>query len=265
MIRFDWLVWTGVVMTAVCSCASPAQELSTYWNGHNVGSLEVFDDMDAAEDRFDGYVRLLTEVRLDDAVEEMNRFMDSASRDTVAYMVWSSLFEPFLHAVESPYRNDALFVAWLDKVLEDRVIDDGATMERLRQIRNVMELNVVGKPAADARLSDAEGDEFNISDLRGRKTLLLLLDANCPSCMDRLNENLKEYGHRDVNLVAVLVNGSPAHIGIISQRLPEEVLKRWTLAWCPGREIEKGKVYDLTMVPSRILLDKECRIKKLYY
>ena len=265
MIRFDWLVWTGAILASVCSCASPAQELSTYWDGHDVGSLEVFDDMDAAEDKFDGYVRLLTEVRLDDAVEEMNRFMDSASRDTVAYMVWSSLFEPFLHAVESPYRNDALFVAWLDKVLEDRIIDDGATMERLRQMRNVMELNVVGKPAADARLSDAEGDEFNISDLRGRKTLLLLLDANCPSCLDRLNENLKEYGHRDVNLVAVLVNGSPAHIGIISQRLPEEVLKRWTLAWCPGREIEKGKVYDLTMVPSRILLDKECRIKKLYY
>lgn len=265
MIRFEfWLVWVAAVFAVGCSCASPAQELSTYWDGHDFQSLEAFDDIDAAEEKFDGYIDLLNQVPVEVAAESMRVFLDSAARDTVAYMVWAAWFEPYLHAKESPYRNDSLFEVWLDKVLEDGVLDDHM-MRHLLQIKDVIGLNSVGRPAADVRLIDADGVEFGISDLKGQQTLLMLLDADCPSCLDYLEENLKDNRRGDVKLVAVLVNGSPMHIGNMSSRLSEDILKCWTLAWCPGREIEQGKVYDLTQIPSRILLDPECVVEKLYY
>ena len=254
----------ATVLIAVGSCVNPAQELSTYWNGHDFSSLDGFDDIDAAEDRFDGYIDLLSRVPFEVAAENMKAFLDSAARDTVAYMVWASWFEPYLHSPASPYRNDELFAVWLDRTLEDKVVD-AHLLERLQQMKDVMGLNVVGQEAADVLLKDSEGSEFSISGLKGQRTLLMLLDANCPSCLNYLTENLKEYGRKDIRLVAVLVNGSPMHIENISSRLSADVLERWVLSWCPGREIERGEVYDLTLIPSRIMLDEENVIEKLYY
>ena len=254
----------ATVLIAVGSCVNPAQELSTYWNGHDFSSLDGFDDIDAAEDRFDGYIDLLSRVPFEVAAENMKAFLDSAARDTVAYMVWASWFEPYLHSPASPYRNDELFAVWLDRTLEDKVVD-AHLLERLQQMKDVMGLNVVGQEAADVLLKESEGVEFSISGLKGQRTLLMLLDANCPSCLDYLTENLKEYGRKDIRLVAVLVNGSPMHIENISSRLSADVLERWVLSWCPGREIERGEVYDLTLIPSRIMLDEENVIEKLYY
>ena len=259
-----WLVMVAVSLTAFSSCVNPAQELSAYWNGHDFGSLDGFDDIDAAEEKFDGYIDLLNRVPADVASEHMHAFLDSAARDTVAYMVWASWFEPYLHSPESPYRNDELFSVWLDRTLEDKVVD-GHMLERLQQIKDVMGLNVIGQPAADVLLTDVEGAEYRISDFKGQRTLLMLLDANCPSCLDYLTENLKEYGRQDVRMVAVLVNGSPMHIRNVSSHLSDDIISRWLLTWCPGREIEEGRIYDLTMVPSRIMLDHKYTIEKLYY
>ena len=259
-----WLVMVAVSLTAFSSCVNPAQELSAYWNGHDFGSLDGFDDIDAAEEKFDGYIDLLNRVPADVASEHMHAFLDSAARDTVAYMVWASWFEPYLHSPESPYRNDELFSVWLDRTLEDKVVD-GHMLERLQQIKDVMCLNVIGRPAADVLLTDVEGAEYRISDFKGQRTLLMLLDANCPSCLDYLTENLKEYGRQDVRMVAVLVNGSPMHIRNVSSHLSDDIISRWLLTWCPGREIEEGRIYDLTMVPSRIMLDHKNTIEKLYY
>lgn len=252
------------LVVAGCSCAGEAQELSSFWEGHDFKSLEAFDDIDAAEEKFDGYISLLSKAPHRKAVQNMRDFLDSAAQNTVAYMVWASWFEPYLHALESPYRNDDLFVVWLDKVLEDKMLDD-YQLEHLYQIKSVIGLNVAGQPATDVVLTDADGVDFHISDLRGQRTLLMLLDANCPSCLDYLKDNLAEYDKKDVRLLAVLVNGSPAHIRNISTRLSEDIIDNWILSWCPGREVERGEVYDLTLIPSRIMLDKHNIVEKSYY
>lgn len=261
---YIWLVLVAAALAAGCSCASPALELSTYWEGHDFTSLDGFDDIDTAEDKFDGYIRLLDKVSLEEASENICAFLDSAALNEVAYMVWATWFEAYLHTYNSPYRNDALFAVWLDKTLEDKVIDVHA-LERLQQVKNVIELNVPGQPVYDFLLVDSEGKEFYVSDLRGRQTLLMLLDANCPSCLDYLEENQQEYRGRDTRLVAVLVNGSEMHIKNIESRLSSDILDRWILSWCPNREIEQGRVYDLTQIPSRILVSSEGIIENLYF
>jgi len=258
------LSWVTVLLTVVCSCISPIQELSSYWDGHDFQTLDAFDDIDAAEDKFDRYIKLLNKVPKEAAATELMEFMDSAAQNEVAYMVWASWFEPYLHSLESPYRNDTLFEVWLNRVLEDDILDD-YTKERLQKTKNVLKRNVAGRLAADVVLIDSEGVEFRISDLKGQRVLLMLLDADCPSCLDYLNENLVEYGHTTIRMIAVLVNGSHAHVQQISSRLSAEVLARWKLAWCPGREVERGLVYDLDLIPSRILLDKENIVEQSYY
>lgn len=264
MIRFEfWLVWVVTALAVGCSCVDETQELSSYWKGHDFRSLDAFDDIDAAEDKFDGYINLLTEAPYDVAVESMTEFLDSAAQDTVAYMVWSTWFEPFLHALESPYRNDDLFVAWLDKVLEDNVIDDGYMVEHLEQLRKMMSVNRKGMEPKDLMLKNEEGIEFRMSDLKGEKTLMLFVDADCPSCLQALSDNVKEYGDR--RLVAVLVNGSQYHMSNIRAQLPEEVLAQWTFAYCPQGRLETEGLYDTSLMPFRMLVNPEWIIEKSYF
>ena len=258
-----WLVWVAAALAAGCSCAGTAQELSTYWEDHDFTSLDGFDDIDAAEDKFDGYIALLTKVPHETAVAEMTEFMDSASQNVVAYMVWSGWFEPFLHALQSPYRNDDLFVAWLDKVLADNIIDDGYMMEHLASLRQMMTVNREGMQPQEVTLKNEEGVEFQLSDLKGESTLLLFVDADCPSCLSSLSENVKE--HKDRKLVAILVNGSQYHMSNIRKQLSEEVLAQWTFAYCPQGRLETEALYDTSLMPFRILVTPEWIIEKSYF
>lgn len=258
-----WLVWVAAALAAGCSCAGTAQELSTYWEDHDFTSLDGFDDIDAAEDKFDGYIALLTKVPHETAVSEMTEFMDSASQNVVAYMVWSGWFEPFLHALQSPYRNDELFVAWLDKVLKDNIIDDGYMMEHLASLRQMMTVNREGMQPQEVTLKNEDGVEFQLSDLKGESTLLLFVDADCPSCLSSLSENVKE--HKDRKLVAILVNGSQYHMSNIRAQLPEEVLAHWTFAYCPQGRLETEGLYDTSLLPFRMLVNPEWIIEKSYF
>ena len=260
---YIWLVWVAAALAAGCSCAGPAQELSTDWDDHDFTSLDGFSDIDAAEDKFDGYIALLTKVPHDTAVAEMTIFMDLASQNVVAYMVWSGWFEPFLHAKESPYRNDELFVAWLDKVLADNIIDDGYMMEHLASLRQMMTVNREGMQPQEVTLKNEEGVEFQLSDLKGESTLLLFVDADCPSCLSSLSENVKE--HKDRKLVAILVNGSQYHMSNIRKQLSEEVLAQWTFAYCPQGRLETEALYDTSLMPFRILVTPEWIIEKSYF
>ena len=251
-----------MVLAAVCSCASPAQELSTYWDGHDFSSLDGFSDIKAAEDKFDGYIDLLSKVPHEEAVANLRSFLDSAAQNVVAYMVWSGWFEPYFHANQSPYKNDELFVAWLDKVLEDNVIDDGGMMEHLSQMRAVMEKNQEGSPIEDVCLRDCTGSEFMLSEIIEKESLILLVDANCPSCISSLEENIKEYNN--VNLIAVLVEGGSFHIQNIRQQLPEDVVEKWTLVCCSNRRLEEAS-YDVSNLPTRLVVSADGTIVKSYH
>lgn len=247
---------------AVCSCTTPVQELSSFWNDHDFRSLEAFDNIKAAEDKFDDYVNLLNQVSHEDAVKSMNHFLDSAALDTIAYMVWSGWFEPFLHARQSPYKNDALYAAWLDKVLSDNVIDDEMMMEYLAHMRQVVDINKVGDKIKDIPLYNESGEELMLSDLICKKTLILMVDANCPTCLTSLQENAKDY--KKTKLVAMLVGGSSFHIDNIKQQLPASVTESWTFVYVSKSRLEDN-MYDYYNLPARLLVSSKGEIIKSYH
>lgn len=288
MIKLNsWLLWVAAAIAVGCSCVDrkSTQELSasndqqdaapvkvvdttalnTYWDGHDFTSLDGFEDIKAAEDKFDGFLELLSAVSHENAVAHMTRFMDSASQNVVAYMVWSGWFEPFLHAKESPYCNDELFVAWLDKVLADNVIDDGSQMEHLAMMRQLMTVNRAGMAPQDVSLFAEGGTECRLSDFAGQRTLILFVDADCPSCLEGLKVNAEEYKGTDTRLLAVLANGSALHLDNIRRQLPEEVTKKWTFVYRSARVLESEGLYDPTLLPFRILVTPEWIIEKSYF
>lgn len=248
---------------AVSSCTSSVRELSTYWDGHDFSSLDGFDDIVEAEEKFDGYLSLLTSVSRNATQKNLRTFLDSASRNEVAYMVWAGWFASAFHSQVSPYKNDDLYKIWFDMVEQDKVIDDEYMMEEYRKIRQLLEHNRSGDKLGDVSLCDADGESIRISDLLGKRTLFLFVDANCPSCLRSLEENAKEY--KNTKLVAVLVGGFSLHVENIKRQLPESVLENWTLVCGSRSTLEEEGQYDMTYLPIRILVSPEGKIVKSYH
>lgn len=257
-----FLMWLVAACVAVSSCARNTQELASYWNGYDFSSLEGFDDIKAAEDKFDGYIDLLNKVPHEAAVANLRSFLDSAARNTVAYMVWSGWFEPYLHSTQSPYKNDDLYLVWLDMVLEDKEIDDGGMLEHLEQMRSVLEKNKIGSTLEDVVLRDCNGEELMLSEMINRQSMILLVDANCPSCLESLEDNVGAY--KDANLIAILVNGGSMHIQNIRRQVSEDILEKWTLLCCSQRMLEDAR-YDLYNMPVRLLVAQDGKIIKSYH
>jgi hypothetical protein len=126
-----------------------------------------------------------------------------------------------------------------------------------------MNVNKVGMQPQDVLLKNEEGVEFQLSDLKGEHMLILFVDADCPSCLAALSDNVKE--HKDRKLVAVLVNGSPYHMSNIRKQLSEEVLAPWTFAYCPQGRLETEGLYDTSLLPFRMLVTPEWIIEKSYF
>ena len=190
-------------LAAAVSCSGPEKKLSTYWDGHDFSSTETFKDIKAAEDTFEGFIDLLVQSPYEVSVPVLNEFLDSAAGNPVAYTLWSGWFEPYLHLLESPYRNDSLFTVWLDRTIADKVLDD-YMMEHLLDMRKVNGQNRLGMSASDVLLRDASGMEFRLSELKGEKIMLCLLDANCPSCIQTMNTVTGSAGAAGMRLVSVL-------------------------------------------------------------
>ena len=233
-----------------------------YWDGHDFTSLDGFSNISEAEDKFDGYIDLLSKVPFEVAVENLSSFLDSAAQNTVAYMVWTGWFEPYFHAPQSPYKNDDMFIFWLDKVLKDNVIDDGSMIEHLQQMRSVMDKNREGSKLEDVLVRDTSGTEFLLSEFLKDETMVLIVDANCPSCLKSLEENVKAY--RDADLIAVLVGGGDFHLQNIRRQVPEDILEKWTFVCVSQRRLEDA-LYDTSLLPIRLLVSSDGEIIKSYH
>lgn len=136
---FIWLTVAILYLLAAASCSSPEQKLAGYWDGYDFNSLDGFSDYNAAEKKFDNYIKLLNKVPHDVAVADMKKFMESAKLNEVAYMTWAGWFPVVLHDSESRQKNDILFDAWLDMMLEENFLNDEYIMDQLIQMKK--ELN----------------------------------------------------------------------------------------------------------------------------
>lgn len=172
--------------------------------------------------------------------------------DSLAYQRWGS--------VESPYRDEARYVAFLDTLLAVDTLPDALRM-RAELRRRIAMLNRPGSIANDFRFIERGGKEFHLHDLKSPLTLLIFYDPECPHC----NEILRSYassksinrGIADKNLtvVAIYAEGKRDVWKRTNNALPQNWLVGYDLTCILDKEL-----YDLPAMPTPYLLDNEKRV-----
>lgn len=256
----NFLIVCVVCAGAVCGCSgSRVATLDDYWCKDDFDSRTAFSDLGAAMDKFDAWCGLVSAADSCTALRAVVALSDSSKADQVAYNIYSEWLRDALHNPASPHRSDFLFRAWLDRTLEDALLDEWL-LDELRRISSVADNFRCGHPAADFTVQDASGNAVSLSDFTGTPVVLLFLDANCPSCMEYVAEIEKEMASRGTDAVrlAVFSESSPFHIASAAASLPAG----WIAAWSPSRELENWRIFDLTILPSAILVSPDGTVEE---
>ena len=243
---------------AVCGCSgSRVATLEDWWSPADFDSRTAFSDLGAAMDKFDAWCELVSAADSCTALRAVVALSDSSKTDPVAYNIYSEWLRDALHNPASPHRSDFLFRAWLDRTLEDALLDEWL-LDELRRISSVADNFRCGHPAADFTVQDASGNAVSLSDFAGTPVALLFLDAGCQSCSEYVAEIEKELVSRGLDAVrlAVFSGSSPAHLAFLS--LPSG----WIAAWSPSRELENWRIFDLTLLPSAILVSPDGTVEE---
>ena len=204
-----WIATLASVL--LVACGGVGRSPLGYWA--DLSSEVVLADVSGSEERFVEWAELLTKsdsVVQKSAVEE---FVDAISKDEICYYVYTEWAMNYLYGIWSPVRNEFAF----EHILHRMATEEATAVYDKSHINHLLKIlrhNRQGGFAEDFRMYDVDGNESNLSDLRGNNVLLLMVDTTCPSCVDfiKLVESqkgiMKASRRGELSLVVVAMSAS---------------------------------------------------------
>lgn len=221
------------LVSALFLAACQGQGLANYWNEEGID----YSDVQAAQDRFATFAELAVRAEEAEAETALDRLFDKLLDDEVAYYLYTDWMDAAFYNPLSPCRNAFLYGKVVERMVSDGVIPMNEyefSQRKLRWINYNREGSVATVPEVD---------------LDGRRTLVLLLDLDCPTCMESLNKISGDPVWSDVRKVAIC-RGFNA--------LPE----------VPGWEYylydESADVFDPGLVPAYFVISSDSTVESGY-
>lgn len=177
---------------------------------------------------------------------------DPWKADSIAYRRWGS--------IESPYRDEARYVRFLDSLLATDSLPD-ALRERAEYRRRIAVLNRPGSIASDFRYLRRTGTESLLHDLNSPLTLLVFYDPECPHCGDILrglavSETINAaIAEKNLTVVAIYAEGKRD----VWDKTCDDMPANWIVGYDITGILDK-ELYHLPAMPTPYLLDSEKRV-----
>lgn len=213
------------------------------------------------EQAFADYIVQLKELPVDAASSSIKETMRQAAADSVMFVRLSDLFEAYLYDPESPMRDESLFIAVLEAVLEVPVLDEASKVRPAYLLELAMK-NRVGEPAADFTYTLAGGKKRTLYQTEADRLLLFFHDPDCHTCRETM---VQLYALAVVKLwvternLIVLTVYPDEDLEAWKRHLPE-MPADWIHAYDAALVLKNEELYDLKSFPSLYLLDKDKRV-----
>lgn len=134
-----------------------------------------YSDVDAARNRFASFAEKAVHAPMEEACAELDVLFDLLKEDELAYYLYTGWMDGAFYSPLSPCRNADLYGKFIERVVADGVLSPNEYEPYLRQ-NEWMGYNREGEDAVIPGVV-----------LDGRRTLVLLLDPQCPSCRNALS------------------------------------------------------------------------------
>ena len=244
------------------SLQTPAKHLDHtakhYWDQLDMTDTALIHKPDVLEQHFVNYlVTILSNISTESAKESMDILMERVSKTPAMQNYIVGLFERYLYVPDSPYRNENLYIPFLEiltKLPTARTEDIIVGKYRLKMALK----NRPGMQATDFVYMDRYGQQGKLSGIKNSYILLIFYDPDCENC------------HKSIQRLASLAVSNDPHLKIVSIYPDESVDKwrtkindlpeNWINGYSPDGEITKKELYDVRAWPTFYLLDKDKKV-----
>ena len=165
-----------------------------------------------------------------------------------------AVFEESLYDPNSIYKNDELYVTFIEEVLKSDTLPF-EIKERLSFQLNMLVKNRVNTKAANVEFVTSEGKNTSLYNVKSPFILLLFYEPDCQNCniaieMMKSSNVLKEAGNK-IKVVALYTGDNKA---LWNSHL-KNMSKNWVVGFDSKNSVINNSIYDRRSAPSFYILD----------
>ena len=228
-----------------------------YWDHFDFTDTTYINLPDVAEQAYVDFLDVSQHVPMPSAYDGMKRLVEYAEKNKKVFDYFISLSDKYLYDPNSPFRNEDLYIAVLERMIETNLLDD--TEKTRPQYRlELAQKNRVGTKALNFTYTMSSGKQNTLYGTQAEYTLLYINNPGCHACAE-ITEQMK---------ASQIIQGllSQKRIAILCI-YPDEELDEWKKhqddfqsTWINGYDkntiIRNKSLYDLRATPSLYLMDK---------
>lgn len=188
--------------------------------------------------------------------------LDGAACDATAYRMLLGIADRYLYEPESPMHDEESYIAVLEAVLADSVLDPVVATRYSYQLREALR-NRLGTRAADFPMTLAgtrSGDTtlYGLLD-EADETLVIFYDPECDHCIEVISalaasaSVARRIASGNLAVVAVYFEGEPSQLPALGKIVPGD----WVSAYTPGNPVEENELYAVRRLPSLYLIGRD--------
>ena len=204
------------------------------------------------EEKFTEYLDTLALIPKEQVKPNMTAFLDKEVKRTGII----SLFERYLNAPQSPYKNEEWYIIVLEYALKSPKVDETSKIKAQAQLK-ILYKNRLGNAATDFTFTNLLGQKGSLYHVKAPYTLVLFYDPDCEYCRATILELkndplLKKLQQRNaLKVLAVYTEGNNKLWQDYKTHLPSQ--------WINVSVVLQNK-YDLPALPSLYLLDQDKKV-----
>jgi thiol-disulfide isomerase/thioredoxin len=232
-----------------------------FWDKFNFSDTMYCHAPDITEQAFVDFIALFPHASSSKISEGVNKLLDAAEVENVMYTYFCSKAEHYLYNPNSPIRNDAYFIPFLEHIVNSSKVMDVHKIRPRHQL-TLAYRNRIGFKAEDFTYTLASGKTGNLYGVSAKYVLLMFYNPDCVECRHTM-EMLK-------NSTALTAGISSGKVKVVAV-YPDENLEAWQRhvkdvpsAWINGYDkslaVKNNEIYDLKAIPTLYLLDKDKKV-----
>lgn len=232
-----------------------------YWENVDLKDTSYIHHPEMMEQAWVDYIDIMRIVPAELATSAIKDLIKSTEVEKKMFLYFTELADKYLYDPNSPMRNEELYIAVLDAMLESNVLNDTEKI-RPQGRRELAEKNRPGRKATDFTYTLASGKTGTLYGVKADYTLLFFNNPGCHACEESIEE-LKQAPMINQLLAA----GRLKILALYPDEEREEWerhLKDFPKEWINGYDrktvIKEKNLYDLKAIPTLYLLDKDKKV-----
>lgn len=231
-----------------------------YWDEYSLADTAFIHGTDT-EQLFADFIDALKYVSPQESETALRNMMNLMEADSTAYIHFCFLSEKYLHAPNSPMRNEDYYIPVLEQVMLSKKLSEVDKIRPADQLKQAKK-NRPGMTATDFSYVTPKGKAGRMSGIKADYTMLFFYDPDCSNCREYehiLSEipaflEMQEKG--TLRVLAVYPDEDENEWLLKSSQMP----RNWIVGWNKQGDIRSKMLYEIRATPTLFLLDKQKKV-----